>query len=263
MSDRKPGPAAAGPTRRVIPAREGTWQPVQAPASASCAVIVSVAVLAAAGCSSGGPAAAPAGAHVATVPLAGHGRGAELDVLGGATSITVGTARLGGDLLRVSTPAGAGIRPDLVSGHAVRLFLDSTGTGGPAAVRVTLNSGVAWRLAFAGGSAQTSMFLGRGQLRGADFAAGSSQLTMRLPRPRGTVTIVLAGGASRVTVAAPAGVPARLSLDGGAGSTTLGGRSHSGVAGGTVLTAPGWSGAADRYDIQAPAGVARISVGAW
>jgi hypothetical protein len=105
------------------------------------------------------------------------------------------------------------------------------------------------------------VFLGRGQLRGADFAAGSSRITMRLPRPRGTVTIMLAGGASQVSLATPAGVPARLRLDGGASTATLGGRNYTGIAGGTVLTGPGWTSAVDRYDIDAPAGVSTISVG--
>jgi hypothetical protein len=217
-----------------------------------------------AGCA-GSSAAAPGGraaARTVTAPLGGR-QHSELDVLSGATSITVATAPLGGELLRVSTPAGAGIKPDLVVGSTVQLYLDSTGVSGPAAVRVTLNSRVGWRLAFSGGSTQTAVFLGRGRLRGADFAAGSSQITMRLPRPSGTVTIVLAGGASQVSLAAPRGVPARLQLDGGASTAVLGGRTYTGVAGGTVLTAPGWASAASRYDIQAAAGIAAISVGTW
>ena len=35
---------------------------------------------------------------------------------------------------------------------------------------------------------------------------------------------------------------------------------HTGIAGGTVLTAPGWGSAVDRYDILAPAGVSDVSV---
>jgi hypothetical protein len=201
-------------------------------------------------------------AHVVTASRDGR-QHAELDVLTGATSITVTTGRLGVDLLRASTPADAGIWPDLVVGRTARLRLDSTGTGGPDTVALTLNSGVAWRLTFSGGSARTSVYLGRGQLRGADFTAGSSQITMRLPRPHGTVTIVLAGGASRVRLAAPTGVPARLRLDGGAATATVGGRTYTGIAGGTVLTAPGWASAADRYDIEAPAGISAIAAGSW
>jgi hypothetical protein len=241
-----------------------TFTPAASAVVSSVSCVAAAAVLTLAGCAAG-PAAQPGGtsaAHIVTAPLAGRQNG-ELDVMSGATSITVATAHLGGDLLRVSTPAGAGIKPDLVVSGTVQLYLDSTGTNGPAAVRVTLNSGVAWRLAFSGGSTQTAVFLGGGRLRGADFAAGSSQIRMRLPRPHGTVTIELAGGASQVALAAPGGVPARLRLDGGASTATLSGRTYTGIAGGTVLTAPGWAHAADRYDIEAPAGVSTISVGTW
>jgi hypothetical protein len=208
-----------------------------------------------------GPAPAP---HTVSVPLGGQQR-AELAVLSGATSITVGTAVMPGQLVRVSTPDAAGSVPVLaVSGGTVQLTLRGTAAGGgPAAVRVTLNPGVAWRLTLSGGASQTSVFLGAGRLRGADLTAGSSQVTMRLPRPRGTVRIVLAGGASQVRLSAPAGIPARLALDGGASTATLAGQTTTGIAGGTVLTAPGWAGAADRYDIEAPAGVSDISVGTW
>jgi len=235
-----------------------------------------VALLALAGCSGGArplfPGWAPAGmpsagpaAEPRTVTVTRDGRQrAELQVLSGATTVTVDTAALGGDLARASVPAGAGVRPRLVvSGGTVQLFLDSAGGPGPATVRVTLSSALAWRLGFSGGATLTSVFLGRGQLRGADFAAGSSQVTLRLPRPHGTVPLVLAGGASQVTITAPRGVPCRLRLDGGAGTARLNGRPVTGIAGGTVLTAPGWTAAADRYDIQAPAGISAITVGTW
>ena len=83
---------------------------------------------------------------------------------------------------------------------------------------------------------------------------------MQLPPPAGTVTVVLAGGASQVNLSLPAGVPARLRLDGGASSATIGGHTYTGVAGGTVLAMPGWDGAPSRYDIDAPACVSAISV---
>jgi hypothetical protein len=236
---------------------------------AAVAMAAAAAVLA--GCSaSGPPAAGTAAAHVATVSLAGR-RSAELDVLSGATSITVRSANLGSNLIRVATAAHAGIEPRLRLGslrpaqpglgRPVRLYLGATGFRGPAAVQVTLNSQVAWQLVFGGGSSRTAVYLGGGQLRGADFSAGVSRITMRLPRPRGTVTVVLAGGASQVMLTAPAGIPARLTLGGGAGHATLAGRSYTGIAGGTVFTAPGWGSAADRYNVEVPAGVSAISFG--
>jgi hypothetical protein len=241
-------------------------------AATLAAILAGAAAIALAGCSTAGqlPGTGHAGPYTVTAPTSAAGlpavpdRGrAELDILSGATSIAVRTGHIGGDLLRVSAPAGAGVRPRLMVHGTARLRLDSTGTGGPATVRITLNSGVSWRLVFDGGTDRTSVFLGRGALRAAEFAAGSSSITMRLPRPRGTVPIVLAGGASLVRLTAPAGVPARLSLDGGAGHATLGRRRFAGVAGGTVLTSPDWATAADRYDITAPAGISAITVGSW
>jgi hypothetical protein len=83
---------------------------------------------------------------------------------------------------------------------------------------------------------------------------------MQLPEPAGTVPVTLAGGASQVNISLPKGVPARLRLYGGASLAMLGGRAYSGVSGGKILTGPGWSAAANRYDFAAPAGVSLISV---
>lgn len=199
------------------------------------------------------------GSHVATAAL-GLRRSAALDVVSGATSVSVSTAKLGPELLRVSTPPDSGIRPDLIIGDSVQLYLDSTGGNGPAAVQIVLNSAVAWRLLFAGGASQTSADLSGGRFAGADFAAGSSLITMTLPRPSGTTTVQLAGGASQVSVALPTGVPAQLRLLGGASTAALLGRTYTGLAGGTVLSSPGWSHASARYLINAPAGVSTINV---
>jgi hypothetical protein len=197
--------------------------------------------------------------HVATAAL-GLRRSAELDVVNGATSLSVTTASLGSELLRVATPANSGIRPDLIIGSTVQLYLDATGGSGPASVQVVLNSAVTWHLLFAGGASQTTADLSSGRFGGADFAAGSSLIAMTLPRPTGTITVELAGGASQVSLGLPAGVPAELQLDGGASSALLLGHAYTGIAGGTVLTSPGWAGARARYLIEAPAGMSAINV---
>jgi hypothetical protein len=271
VADRKPGPACnRGAGGNIAPvsvlplaARSPRQRLALAAAVIGVCTLVLVIILSAAGFAPWDHGtAAP---HTVSVPLGGRQR-AELAVLSGATSITVRAAARPGPLISVSTPATAGSVPVLaVSGGTVQLTLRDSGTGGggPAAVTVALNPGVAWRLTLSGGASQTAVFLGTGRLRGADFTAGSSQVTMRLPRPRGTVQIVLAGGASQVRLTAPAGVPARLALDGGASTATLAGQTTTGIAGGTVLTAPGWASAANRYDIEAPAGVADISFGTW
>lgn len=270
-ADHKPGPAcnrAAGGNLAPVPVSPpAARSPRQRRAITvaligACTLLLALILSAAGFAPRGRGTAAP---HTISVPLGGRQR-ADLAVLSGAMSITIAAGTRAGPLIAASTPGTTGSVPVLaVSGGSVQLTLRDSGTGGggPAAVAVRLNPGVAWRLTLSGGASQTAVFLGTGRLRGADFTAGFSQVTMRLPRPRGTVRIVLAGGASQVRLTAPAGVPARLALDGGASTATLAGRTRAGLAGGTVLTAPGWARAANRYDVEAPAGVADISFGTW
>jgi hypothetical protein len=231
-------------------------------------LLMSTAAAALAGCASSAGAspaadqAALAASHTPhTASLAATGRKqATLAVVSGAATISVTTAAMPGKLLRVWTPADSGIRPELVeSGGRVQLFLGGAG-GGPSAVAIQLSSAATWQLQFSGGASQTILNLGNGKVSGIDFTAGSSLIQMQLPRPAGTATITLAGGASQVSMTTPAGVPSRLQLDGGASTAMLGGVTHIGIAGGTVLTGPGWARAASRYDVLAPAGVSAISV---
>jgi hypothetical protein len=201
--------------------------------------------------------------HGSAVTLRADGaRRSSLAVLTGAVSVTVSAAVMPGQLLRAWTPAGSGVRPRLVAVNGqVQLFTVGTGQGGgPDAVQVELSASVTWQLQFSGGSSETTLDLGGGHVSGIDFTAGSSLISMSLPRPARTVTITLAGGASQVLITAPAGVQERLRLYGGASQATLGGRTYTGLAGGTVLASPGWAGARSRYDVDAPAGVSMIAV---
>jgi hypothetical protein len=238
-------------------------------AAAGIAVTVLAAVLA--GCASAAqppgfaasaPRAAAAPVHTATLAQTGQNR-ASLAVLSGAATVTVSAASMPGQLVRVSTPAGSQIRPQLVeAGGQVQVFLASTGQSGPAAVWIQVSSAVTWQFQFSGGANQTVLNLPGGKVSGVDFTAGCSLIDLTLPRPGATVTITLAGGASQVNLTAPAGVPARLRLYGGASVATLDGTTRTGLSGGTVLTSSGWPGAAGRYDVLASAGVSMISVSA-
>jgi hypothetical protein len=229
---------------------------------AVAAVLVVASAAAAAGIASavGTASGAPSGPYVASVPYSGQHR-ASLAVLTGAASVTVSAAALPGQLVRAWTASGSAIRPQLaVSDGTVEVFLDGTGRGGPDAVSIELSRSVRWWLRFSGGSSQTIVHLGNGDVSGVDFTAGSSLIQMTLARPAGTVLLTLAGGASQVSIGVPAGVPARLQLWGGASTATLGGQTHIGLGGGTVLAMPGWARAANRYDVAAPAGVSDIAV---
>jgi hypothetical protein len=202
--------------------------------------------------------ASAAGPHNASLPGDGHSH-ATLQVVTGTTQLKVGVADLGagGPLLRVSTPA-ADPPPQLrESGDNPVISLSASGAS---AVTVTLNAHVSWQLDLAGGTTRTVADLRGGRLAGITVTAGSDVLDLVLPRPRGAVPVRLAAGASQLLLSLPRGVPARVTAAGGAGEILLEGQDHVGVAGGSVFTTPDWTASAARFDIDAIAGAALVSV---
>jgi hypothetical protein len=205
--------------------------------------------------------------HVAAMSR-GARTSAELKVASGTTILDVTVGRLGGTLLRVSTPDGAPVRPVLAGSRLIVLSLDGTAPGGPQApgprpgyaVKVVLSSAVTWSLDLAGGTQLTRVDLRGAKVAGIAVMAGSDTLDMSLPRPAGTVPLLLAGGVSQFLLSLPAGVPARVTAGGGASFVSLDGQHLTGVAGGTVVTSPGWAAATARYDIDATSGFSRLAV---
>jgi hypothetical protein len=200
------------------------------------------------------------GAHVATAAR-GDLHTADFELASGVTTLVLRSGDIGGALYRVVTPAGAGVLPAVVvSGGHVVVQLRSTGTGGPAVVEVTLSSAVVWTVHEDGGATEANVDMSAGGLAVLDFAAGVSRIDATLPKPGGTVVVRLSGGASEFTVHVPAGVPVRVGLTGGAGSATIDGTQHTGIAGGTSFTPAGWDTATDRVDIDNTAGVSTFTL---
>src|SRR5436305_4815984 len=205
--------------------------------------------------------------HVAVMSRGGLTR-AELKVTSGTAVLDITVGRPGGPLLRVSVPDGAPVRPVLSGSRLIVLSLDGTAPGGPGspgpgsgyAVRVVLSPAVTWSLDLAGGTQLTKADLRGGKVAGIAVMAGSGTLDMSLPRPAGTVPLLLAGGVSQFLLSLPPGVPARVTADGGAAFVSLDGQHLTGLAGGPVVTSPGWAGATARYDIDATSGFSRLAV---
>ena len=86
---------------------------------------------------------------------------------------------------------------------------------------------------------------------------------MDLPRPAGTVPLLLAGGVSLFRLSLPGGVPAQVTVGGGASFVSIDDQDLTGIAGGTVLTPPGWATATSRLAIDATAGFSRLAVSRW
>lgn len=190
----------------------------------------------------------------------GGASAAELDVESGATSLTLRTANLGGDLYRVSTPSGSGVSPSVVrQGNRYQVSLNGKGPG-PAVLLVLLSRSVSWSLRLDGGSSDLVVDLGSGTVRDVDLVAGNARARLVLGNPRGTVPVQLAGGASQFTIRAPRAVPVRVALDGGAGTVILDGATHTGIVDGTVFMPPSWATAGDRYNVVATGGVSSLTL---
>lgn len=211
---------------------------------------------------------APSPAHVTSVATAGRTRAA-LEVTSGTPVLDISVAKLGGTLMRASTPDGAPVRPVLSGSSPVVLSLagdqpaPSHGRSTAYAVSVVLNSAVTWSLDLAGGTRRTDVDLRGGRVAGVAVTAGSDILDVTLPRPAGTVPFLFAGGATQFSLTLPGGVAVRVTAGGGAAFLTVGGQSLVGVAGGTVLATPGWATATARVDVDATAGVSRLTVSRW
>jgi len=200
--------------------------------------------------------------HLAAMPRGGLTR-AELKVTSGTAILDVSVGKLGGTLLRASTPDGAPVRPVLTDPGLIVLSLAGAGRGGQGsgyAVKVVLNAAVTWSLDLAGGTQLTKVDLRGGKVAGIAVMAGSDTLDLSLPRPAGTLPLLLAGGVSQFLLSLPAGVPAQVTVGGGASFVSLDGQHLTGIAGGTVVTSPGWAAATSRYDIDAISGFSQLAV---
>ena len=204
--------------------------------------------------------------HVVSMSTAGR-TSAALKVTAGTPVLKVSVGKLGGTLLRVSTPDDAPVRPVLSGSRLIVLSLTGAaaapGQGSGYAVKVVLNSAVTWSLDLAGGTQRTEADLRGGKVGGIAVTAGSDILDVSLPKPAGTLPFLLAGGASQFLLSLPGGVPAQVTAVGGASFISIDGQNLTGVAGGTVLSSPGWTTATSRFYIDATSGFSRLTVSRW
>ncbi|MDP9796375.1 hypothetical protein J2S43_004887 [Catenuloplanes nepalensis] len=211
-------------------------------------VAAALLVLAAAGCDG-------RRAHVVTGDLRGLEH-AVLELVSGAETITVRNADPDVTGYRVATPRGAAGVPAVTERDGVV----SAALTGSAPVEILLSDDVRWTVRIAGGAREQLVDLGAGPIGDVELRGGADRITVGLPAGDGTTTVRMSGGASTFDVLAPAAVPVRVSLAGGAGSARVDGETRSGIAGGTVFGPADWDTAADRYDIQALAGVSGFTL---
>ena len=126
----------------------------------------------------------------------GRATAATLEVVNGATAVTVSSQSLGNLLYRVSTPVGSGIRP-LATRRGGTVLVGDTGAGQTTQVlliNVILARGVRWTIDLDGGATTETVNMGAGSMSALDFGAGVSMASVQLPNAVGTQTVTLAGG---------------------------------------------------------------------
>jgi hypothetical protein len=198
--------------------------------------------------------------HVVTGERGGR-QEATFAMIKGAEVIRVRAADLGGSLYRISTPEDSKAAPAVhVDGGTVLAGLVGTDRPGPAIVTAELSNAVRWRVRLQGGAGEEIVDLTGARVDAVELSTGANRAEVTLPPAAGTTRVTMSGGAGQLLVHLNGDAPVRVRAGGGAGTVTVDGAVHAGVANGTVFAPAGWAQATDRYDIDATAGVSVLTV---
>lgn len=125
---------------------------------------------------------------------------------------------------------------------------------------IVLNGSIPWRIAVGGGVSRLDADLSGLRLDSFEVSGGASRVEMTLPKPSGTVSIRVGGGASNVTIRRPEGITARVLVRGGARKLTLDEQHFGAIGGETRLESQDYAGATDRYEITITGGASNVAV---
>jgi DNA-binding MarR family transcriptional regulator len=132
---------------------------------------------------------------------------------------------------------------------------------GPA--EITLNGSVPWVIELQSGVSKLKADLRQLQLSSLTVTGGASRIDLSLPKPLDTVVVRVSGGASRLMVLRPAGVPARIHVSGGLSKLSLDGQRSAGIGDDVRWESPTFKSASDRYDVDISGGASRVTVDTW
>lgn len=167
--------------------------------------------------------------------------------------------------------------PDLYRAHFERAVPRVNVKGGTVSIRyhgfpflkrsgpaeITLNGSIPWEIEIQSGASRLNADLREVRLTALTIAGGASQLDATLGKPLGTVAVQVSGGASKIALHRPAGVPARIHVSGGLSKLSIDGKRVSGIGSDLHWESPDFQHAADRYDITISGGVSKLAVDTW
>ncbi len=125
---------------------------------------------------------------------------------------------------------------------------------------VTLNPAIPWQIEFHGGLSRLDADLSVLELGSFEVTGGASGVAVTLPRPSGTVSVRVSGGASDVSIHRPEGVAARIRVGRGVSKLAFDEQRFGAIGGETRLQTIDCDGAADRYDLEVTGGASKISI---
>lgn len=127
-------------------------------------------------------------------------------------------------------------------------------------LRLTLSGAIPWDIEVAKGAMALAARLGSLQLRSFVIRGGASRVDVEVGRPRGVVPITIHGGASKLTVRRPRGVPVEVRIKGGASRATVDGHQLGPAGGNVVWRTTDTPAAADSYLVDIRGGVSQVTI---
>lgn len=128
------------------------------------------------------------------------------------------------------------------------------------AAQLTLTSLVPWSIEIRRGISLLAADLRELHIQSISITGGASESELSLPAPRGTSTLRLSGGASRLVVRRPRGTAVQISVRGGASNLVFDAQQLGAVGGAARLSTPGWEAAPDRWSIELTGGASDLKV---
>jgi DNA-binding MarR family transcriptional regulator len=185
---------------------------------------------------------------------------ARLRFAAGASHLDLRAARIK-DLYRATF---RGRRPQIAVDPDGTVAVQYKGFSWPAVrdvgAELTLTTAIPWSIEIRRGVSRLTADLRELHLAAFDITGGVTESELSLPRPRGTATVRITGGASRLVVSRPRGTAAQVLVRGGASNFVFDAQRLGAVGSATRLATPGWDSAPDRWSIELTGGASDLSV---